>query len=123
MTIPGTLFATYIILGIALIGREIENPFGDDVNDLPLDSFCQDICRDIDVITSKRAPRSDEWVTRPRECGVVPAQPSWVPGVGCQERGADPRGAEGGAGGSVEEEGGGEVACRERGGLKEWWWP
>lgn len=43
VTIPGTLFAAYIILGIALIGREIENPFGNDVNDLPLDSFCQDI--------------------------------------------------------------------------------
>lgn len=64
MTIPGTLFAAYITLGIALIGREIENPFGNDVNDLPLDSFCQDIRQDIDVITSRRAPRSDEWVTR-----------------------------------------------------------
>ena len=39
VTISGTLFAAYIILGIALIGREIENPFGNDVNDLPLGSF------------------------------------------------------------------------------------
>lgn len=39
MAISGTLFAAYIILGIALIGRGIENPFGNDVNDVPLGSF------------------------------------------------------------------------------------
>jgi len=110
--ILGTLFAAYTILGIALIGRETESPFGNGVNDLPLGSFCEDIRQDIDVITSRRAPRSDEWVTRPQECGAVPAH------------GVDPRGAEGTAGvGSAEEGGGGEVARRERGGLKEWWWP
>ena len=44
--------------------------------------------------------------------------------MGCQERGADPGGAEGAAGiGGAEEGGGGKVARRERGGLKEWWWP
>jgi ion channel-forming bestrophin family protein len=40
VTIPATTFSAYVILGIALIGREIEDPFGDGVNDLPLDSFC-----------------------------------------------------------------------------------
>lgn len=50
VTIPATIFAAYIILGIAIIGREIENPFGDDVNDLPLDSYCEQIRRDIDII-------------------------------------------------------------------------
>jgi putative membrane protein len=56
------MFAAYIILGIALIGREIENPFGDDVNDLPLDSFVLQIQRDIDIILSKPAPKLDDFV-------------------------------------------------------------
>lgn len=57
VTIPASTFAAYIILGIALIGREIENPFGDDVNDLPLDAFCEQIRKDLDMIMSKAAPR------------------------------------------------------------------
>lgn len=30
-------------LGLDAAGVEIEDPFGDDLNDLPLDSFCQTI--------------------------------------------------------------------------------
>ena len=52
ITIPASVFAAYIILGIALIGREIENPFGTDVNDLPLDAFCLQIRKDVDIIMS-----------------------------------------------------------------------
>ena len=52
ITIPGTIFAAYIIFGIAAIGHEIENPFGHDVNDLPLDTYCRDLAGDIDVLTS-----------------------------------------------------------------------
>jgi len=52
ITIPATVFAAYIILAIAHIGCEIENPFGDDVNDLPLDAFCQQLASDIDVIAA-----------------------------------------------------------------------
>ena len=53
ITIPGSMVAAYIILGIAAIGREIENPFGLDANDLPLDAFCLQIAREIDVIRSR----------------------------------------------------------------------
>lgn len=74
VTIPASIFAAYIILGIALIGREIENPFGktllrqptheraqliqsgDDVNDLPLDAYCEQIRKDLDIIMSKSPP-------------------------------------------------------------------
>jgi putative membrane protein len=38
-----TLVVTYIFLGIEEIGVEIEDPFGYDDNDLPLDRFCQTI--------------------------------------------------------------------------------
>ncbi|KAI0420986.1 Bestrophin, RFP-TM, chloride channel-domain-containing protein [Xylaria grammica] len=53
VTIPATVFASYIILGIFFIGHEIENPFGHDVNDLPLDSFCQQIVKDMETISSR----------------------------------------------------------------------
>lgn len=52
MTIPATLVAAYIILGLLLIGREIENPFGHDVNDLPLDDYCGQIAVEMDVIAA-----------------------------------------------------------------------
>ena len=52
ITIPATVAASYIILGLLFIGREIENPFGEDVNDLPMDSFCEQIAGDLDIIAS-----------------------------------------------------------------------
>ncbi|OCK91486.1 UPF0187-domain-containing protein [Cenococcum geophilum 1.58] len=62
VTIPGTIFAAYIILGIAAIGREIENPFGMDVNDLPLDVYCDELATDIDIITSSPAPIAEDFI-------------------------------------------------------------
>ena len=61
-SIPGTLVAAYIILGIAAIGREIENPFGLDVNDLPLDAFCTQLSAEIDVITSMPPPNPKDFI-------------------------------------------------------------
>ena len=61
VTIPGSIFAAYIILGIAAIGREIENPFGEDVNDLPLETFCQELEADIDYIMSNPRPNVAEF--------------------------------------------------------------
>ena len=46
-TILVTLLAAYMFFGIEEIGVEIENPFGRDVNDLPLETFCQTIERDV----------------------------------------------------------------------------
>ncbi|KAF2996262.1 hypothetical protein E8E13_004414 [Curvularia kusanoi] len=72
ITIPASIFAAYIILGIALIGREIENPFGDDVNDLPLDAFCTQIRKDVDIIMSKPAPSVEEAVMHPDNMLLYP---------------------------------------------------
>lgn len=52
ITIPATVAASYIILGLLFIGREIENPFGQDVNDLPLEGFCEQIASELDIIAS-----------------------------------------------------------------------
>jgi putative membrane protein len=57
ITIPGTVAAAYIILGLAAIGNELENPFGNDVNDLPLDQYCAELSRELDTLTSVPAPK------------------------------------------------------------------
>lgn len=62
VTIPAAVAAAYIILGILFIGREIENPFGEDVNDLPLESYCAQVASELDVLASKRKPRGSEWI-------------------------------------------------------------
>ncbi|KAF9870427.1 UPF0187 domain membrane protein [Colletotrichum karsti] len=73
VTIPATVFAAYIILGIALIGREIENPFDDGVNDLPLDHYCEQIRRDLDIITSSPAPKPEDFIKRGDNVVLWPA--------------------------------------------------
>ncbi|KAF3760366.1 hypothetical protein M406DRAFT_96217 [Cryphonectria parasitica EP155] len=62
VTIPATVAAGYIILGLLFIGREIENPFGEDVNDLPLENYCAQIAAEMDVIAARRKPRNVEWI-------------------------------------------------------------
>jgi predicted membrane chloride channel (bestrophin family) len=62
ITIPATVVAAYIILGILFIGREIENPFGQDVNDLPLEVYCAQIAAEMDVIASRPKPHSSQWM-------------------------------------------------------------
>jgi putative membrane protein len=59
ITIPATIAASYIILGILFIGREIENPFGNDVNDLPLETYCEQIASEMDVIAAQAMELED----------------------------------------------------------------
>jgi putative membrane protein len=49
-TIPATLFVAFTLLGIEEIGVEIEDPFGTDDNDLPLEQFCETIRRNVEEI-------------------------------------------------------------------------
>jgi putative membrane protein len=46
-TIPDTLLVAYVFFGIEEIGVEIEDPFGVDDNDLPLERLCATIERDL----------------------------------------------------------------------------
>lgn len=46
-TIPFVSLVSYIIYGIEAIALEIENPFGKDKNDLPLEQICQGINQNI----------------------------------------------------------------------------
>ncbi|KXJ88630.1 Bestrophin, RFP-TM, chloride channel-domain-containing protein [Microdochium bolleyi] len=53
ITIPATIAASCIIFSILFIGREIENPFGNDVNDLPLEAFCAQIMEDLEIMSAR----------------------------------------------------------------------
>ncbi|KAH7382448.1 Bestrophin, RFP-TM, chloride channel-domain-containing protein [Phaeosphaeria sp. MPI-PUGE-AT-0046c] len=72
ITIPGCIFAAYIIIGLAAIGREIENPFGHDVNDLPLEAYCEELELDIDTITSQPAPTTRDFMRRSQNMPIWP---------------------------------------------------
>jgi len=62
MTIPGTAFTAFLLLGFLEIGQEIENPFNYDLNDLDLDYFCQQIQRELHLITAYTMPDPSEFV-------------------------------------------------------------
>ncbi len=47
MTGLATTMVTFVLLGIEEIAEEIEDPFGTDPNDLPLDQICQNIDRNL----------------------------------------------------------------------------
>jgi putative membrane protein len=50
LSIPATGFIALILLGINEIGVEIEDPFGDDPNDLPVDKICENIEKNVSEI-------------------------------------------------------------------------
>lgn len=56
VTIPVSLVVAYVLFGIEEIGVEIEDPFGDDTNDLPLESICQTIEQNLFELEKAPAP-------------------------------------------------------------------
>ncbi|MGF1457427.1 MAG: bestrophin family protein [Leptolyngbyaceae cyanobacterium] len=62
---------SFAVFGIEEIGIEIENPFGHDPNDLPLDAICETMQRNIeDLITL--TPNSCHWQTPQPSSSVSP---------------------------------------------------
>ncbi|KAF9108771.1 hypothetical protein BGX29_007061 [Mortierella sp. GBA35] len=62
LMIPAVMLAAFTLLGILGIGYEIENPFNDDYNDLPLDDFCKVIQAEVDSMVMNRAPVPADWI-------------------------------------------------------------
>ncbi len=51
--VPVQGFIIYFLFGVELTAEEIENPFGNDVDDLPLGMYCDAIRRDVvDILTA-----------------------------------------------------------------------
>jgi hypothetical protein len=71
--------AAYIILGLATIGSEIENPFGHDVNDLPLDTYCRQIAIELDIMTAMPPPKMDDFASRDENLVLFPLSTSGYP--------------------------------------------
>jgi hypothetical protein len=74
-TIPATILAAYIILGLLQISMEVENPFGDEVGDLPLDSYCRQIQQEIDIVMSRPAPNPADFLKQ-----LMPLYPRYTSG-------------------------------------------
>lgn len=71
--------AAYIILGLATIGSEIENPFGEDVNDLPMDTYCRQIAVELDVITATPRPDVNDFINSEDNLVLFPLSQSGFP--------------------------------------------
>lgn len=67
--------AAYIILSFVAIGRELENPFGDDVNDLPLDSYCKQLAGEIDIITATPPAKMERIMRSSENLVLYPLSP------------------------------------------------
>jgi len=50
MTIPIVVLISYVLLSVELIAEEIEDPFGRDINDLPLDELATKIRENVKEI-------------------------------------------------------------------------
>ena len=55
-TIPLVMLAFYFLMSVELISEEIEDPFGRDVNDLPLDEICVKIKKNVSEILITKQP-------------------------------------------------------------------
>lgn len=60
MTVPVTMFVFFALLGIELMGEEIEDPFGLDCNDLPTNDIAHTIKKNVFEILEDRSPVGEE---------------------------------------------------------------
>ncbi|WP_392435632.1 bestrophin family protein [Chlorogloeopsis fritschii PCC 9212] len=60
-TIPIVTLISFILLGIEEIGNQIENPFSNSANDLPIDEICNTLVKNIeDIIKAEDSPLNNE---------------------------------------------------------------
>jgi putative membrane protein len=59
LAVPMTLIVSFGLVGIEEAGVEVEDPFGTDANDLPLESFCFTIARDTASLVVQAKHESD----------------------------------------------------------------
>ncbi|KAF9349873.1 hypothetical protein BGX34_001553 [Mortierella sp. NVP85] len=52
LAVPVMCLVSFTLFGMECIGREIENPFGNDANDLRMDEFCRDLKRELDYLVT-----------------------------------------------------------------------
>ncbi|KAG0227581.1 Bestrophin, RFP-TM, chloride channel-domain-containing protein [Mortierella sp. GBAus27b] len=52
LLIPMMMLISFTLFGMECIGREIENPFGNDANDLHMDEYCRDLKRELEYLVT-----------------------------------------------------------------------
>ncbi|KAJ3207277.1 hypothetical protein HK099_000308 [Clydaea vesicula] len=57
-TIPIMFLTSFALMGISAVADEIENPFGYDDADLPLDSYCDEVKSELDILVKKKNPHT-----------------------------------------------------------------
>ncbi|ORX72227.1 UPF0187-domain-containing protein [Linderina pennispora] len=57
-TIVLQFIISFMLIGIDSISREIQNPFGYDANDLPLDAYCDNILLELNSALSHNSPKA-----------------------------------------------------------------
>lgn len=65
MTIPAVLLASYILVGLEMIGEEIEEPFGTERNDLPLNQLSQMIRVNVHELMQIYLPQVEKKAAKP----------------------------------------------------------
>jgi putative membrane protein len=60
ITIPAVLIMSYVLIGLEMIGEEIEEPFGTEQNDLPLDQISRNIRINVHEIFNVALPKQDK---------------------------------------------------------------
>lgn len=53
-SVPISMFVLYVLASLELLAEEIENPFGKDANDLPLEDICTTISSNVKEILNKK---------------------------------------------------------------------
>lgn len=53
-SIPISIFILYVLSSLELLAEEIEDPFGTDANDLPIDTMCENIKKNVNSILLKK---------------------------------------------------------------------
>ncbi|SKC00695.1 putative membrane protein [Soonwooa buanensis] len=51
--VPLTMFIYYVLMSLEIIAEEIEDPFNNDVNDVPMETLAQNIGKNVDLIFKK----------------------------------------------------------------------
>lgn len=65
LTVPAVLLTSYILVGLEMIGEEIEEPFGLERNDLPLNQLSQLIRVNVHDILQIRLPHVEKQAAKP----------------------------------------------------------
>jgi putative membrane protein len=59
--IPVCFVTAFCFMGLEALGREIENPFGYDENDLTVELFCEEIADELKNLTTNPPPKVSDW--------------------------------------------------------------